>query len=115
MRTVFEAADALPTGLILAALIGLAESPWGDLKGKPISDRALSTGLRQYGIGQRMSASGNGHPRDMPGRTSMMPGGATSPLCRRGRRDNRDGRDRPWKCRFFAGKCSGCSGWRVPM
>lgn len=52
MKTVFDqsTADALPTSLILTSLIGLPESPWGDLKGKPITDRALATRLRQYGI-----------------------------------------------------------------
>jgi hypothetical protein len=42
--------DSLPTADILTALIALPESPWGDLKGKPITDRALSTRLRQYGV-----------------------------------------------------------------
>ena len=50
MRTVLGASDALPTAEILVALINLTESPWGDLKSKPITDRALSTRLRQYGI-----------------------------------------------------------------
>jgi hypothetical protein len=52
MKTVFDQArsGALPTAHILTALIGLPESPWGDLRGKPITDRALSTRLRQYGI-----------------------------------------------------------------
>ena len=40
----------MPTADILTALIGLPESPWGDLRGKPITDRAMSTRLRQYGI-----------------------------------------------------------------
>src|SRR5262249_4900050 len=45
--------DKLATSVILADLIALPESPWGDLKGKPITDRALATRLRQYGIKSR--------------------------------------------------------------
>jgi len=45
--------DKLATSVILAALIALPESPWGDLKGKPITDRALATRLRQYSIKSR--------------------------------------------------------------
>jgi Protein of unknown function (DUF3631) len=52
MKTVFDQtrADALPTAAILTALIDLPESPWSDLRGKQITDRSLSTRLRQYGI-----------------------------------------------------------------
>jgi hypothetical protein len=45
--------DKLTTSVILMDLIALPESPWGDLKGKPITDRALATRLRQYGIKSR--------------------------------------------------------------
>src|SRR5262249_7224859 len=45
--------DKLATSVILADLIALPESPWGDLKGKSITDRALATRLRQYGIKSR--------------------------------------------------------------
>ena len=52
LKTVFDkrGEDKLATSVILADLIALPESPWGDLKGKPITDRALATRLRQYGI-----------------------------------------------------------------
>jgi Protein of unknown function (DUF3631) len=52
LRTVFSTStlDALPTAVILQRLIELPESPWGDLRGKPITDRELSKRLRQYGI-----------------------------------------------------------------
>ena len=39
--------DALATAVILERLTNLPESPWGDLKGKPISDRVLAKRLRQ--------------------------------------------------------------------
>lgn len=52
MKIVFEqlGADVLPTGVILSTLVALPESPWGDLRGKPIADRTLAKRLRQYGI-----------------------------------------------------------------
>src|SRR5262245_26102669 len=42
--------DALATAVILERLTNLPETPWGDLKGKPISDRVLAKRLRQYGV-----------------------------------------------------------------
>jgi hypothetical protein len=45
--------DALPTATILSRLIDLPESPWGDLKGKPINDRTLARKLKQYGVHSR--------------------------------------------------------------
>ena len=50
LRAVFADREAMATRDILAALIALAEAPWGDLKGKPLSDRGLAHRLRQYGI-----------------------------------------------------------------
>ena len=42
LRTVFGNDDALHTKTILARLIALEESPWGDLRGKPLDDRGLA-------------------------------------------------------------------------
>ena len=50
MRIVFAEAETKSTETILAALIALEESPWGDLKGKPLTDRGLARRLRRYGI-----------------------------------------------------------------
>jgi Protein of unknown function (DUF3631) len=50
VRTVFADRDRMPTKAILAGLIALEESPWGDLKGKPIDERGLSKRLGAYGI-----------------------------------------------------------------
>ena len=52
MKAVFEASDksTLATASIIEELIDLHESPWGDLKGKPINERTLARRLRQYGI-----------------------------------------------------------------
>jgi Protein of unknown function (DUF3631) len=48
LRTVFGDADALHTETILDALQKIDESPWGDLKGKPLTDRRLARLLNQY-------------------------------------------------------------------
>ncbi len=50
-RTVFgNAKQQITTENMLKALHGLPESPWNDLKGKPLNDRGLAVRLRQYGI-----------------------------------------------------------------
>lgn len=46
----FGEADALSTESILGALHKLDESPWGDLRGKPLDSRGLSRRLRPYGV-----------------------------------------------------------------
>ena len=38
------------TKAILEALIALPESPWGDLKGKPLNDTGLARRLNAYGV-----------------------------------------------------------------
>jgi hypothetical protein len=65
LKTVFdaEASPALPTETILKALIALPESPWGDLKGKPLSDRGLALRLRQYGVKSKVIRVGEQTPR----------------------------------------------------
>jgi len=50
LRTVFGDRDAMWTTEILEALIDLEESPWGDLKGKPLDSRRLAHFLRPYGV-----------------------------------------------------------------
>jgi len=48
--TVFGQADAMATKAILRALIEMEESPWGDIRGKPLDERRLAKLLRQYSI-----------------------------------------------------------------
>lgn len=48
LRTVFGGAERLSTEMILQRLHDLEESPWGDLRGKPLDARGLSTRLRKY-------------------------------------------------------------------
>ena len=50
LRTVFGEAAEMRTTAILNALHNLPESPWNDLKGKPINDHGLAVRLRQYDI-----------------------------------------------------------------
>jgi hypothetical protein len=40
----------LATATILERLISMTENPWGDLHGKPITDRILAQKLKQYGV-----------------------------------------------------------------
>jgi len=50
LRTVFAGRSALPTETILDALHELDESPWADLRGKPLDARGLSRRLGKYGV-----------------------------------------------------------------
>jgi hypothetical protein len=50
LRTVFGNADEMPTENLLRGLHLLKESPWSDLKGKPLNDRGLAHRLRQYEV-----------------------------------------------------------------
>ena len=48
LRTVFGDADAMFTETILEKLNALEESPWADLRGKPLDPRGLASKLRRY-------------------------------------------------------------------
>lgn len=50
LRAVFGNDEQLPTEDILRKLHVLEESPWGDLRGKPLDPRGLAQRLRPYGI-----------------------------------------------------------------
>jgi hypothetical protein len=50
LRIVLGEADQMPTAAILSALQAITESPWGDMRGKPLDDRGLAHRLRAYGI-----------------------------------------------------------------
>jgi hypothetical protein len=49
IREVFDG-EKLPTKVLLEKLYALPESPWRDLRGKPLDDRGLANRLRQYDI-----------------------------------------------------------------
>jgi hypothetical protein len=50
LRMVFGDADRLSTDVILERLNTLDESPWGDLRGKPLDARSLSRRLSKYAV-----------------------------------------------------------------
>ena len=50
LRMIFGDRRAMSTEAILAALNGLEESPWPDLRGKPLNARGLANRLRPYGV-----------------------------------------------------------------
>ena len=50
VRQVFGDAEDMSSKSLLQALHGIAESPWADLKGKPLDERGLAQRLRQYGV-----------------------------------------------------------------
>lgn len=50
LREVFGEAEVMFTETVLAALRGLDEAPWSDLRGKPLDPRGLASRLRQYGV-----------------------------------------------------------------
>jgi hypothetical protein len=50
-RTIFgDVTLVMTTESLLRGLHDLPESPWSDLKGKPLTDRGLAHRLRQYGV-----------------------------------------------------------------
>jgi hypothetical protein len=63
MRTVFGNDEQAPTSAILNKLQKLDESPWLDIKGKPLNDRGLADRLRPYGIKPRVIRVGSTTPR----------------------------------------------------
>lgn len=50
IRTVFGDREVMTTEQILEALLGLEESPWGDLYGKPLNARGLAQRLQKYDV-----------------------------------------------------------------
>jgi hypothetical protein len=50
LKVIFAGASHLSTEAILRKLAALDESPWGDLRGKPLDSRGLASRLRPYGI-----------------------------------------------------------------
>jgi len=50
LRTIFDNDDKLHTQTILSKLYTLEESPWSNIKDKPLSDRSLAFMLKDYGI-----------------------------------------------------------------
>ncbi len=60
MRTVFaeQAVDRLWTAPLIEALVAIEESPWGDVRGKPLSPTFMAKLLRPFGIGPALVRAG---------------------------------------------------------
>lgn len=50
LRTVFGEEERVGTEIILERLVALDESPWGDLRGRPLDSRGLAWRLSAYGV-----------------------------------------------------------------
>jgi hypothetical protein len=50
IKAVFGEAREMSSKSLLRSLIELEESPWADLRGKPLDERGLASRLRQYGL-----------------------------------------------------------------
>jgi len=55
--------DFIATTDLLSYLHSIEEAPWGDLRGKPLDARGLSTRLRQYGISRTTVRIGTSTPK----------------------------------------------------
>ncbi|MDQ3494281.1 MAG: DUF3631 domain-containing protein [Pseudomonadota bacterium] len=63
LRKVFGDADHHATEVILERLHAIEESPWGDLRGKPLDSRGLGNRLRPYGVRPTVIRVGDKTPR----------------------------------------------------
>jgi hypothetical protein len=50
LKDIFGDADKLATEIVLARLHDLPESPWKDIKGRPLEETGLATRLRPFGV-----------------------------------------------------------------
>ena len=63
VRLAFGDADELSSKALLLALCEIEESPWSDIKGKPLNERGLASRLRQYGLKSRTVRVGSTTPK----------------------------------------------------
>ncbi len=63
IQAVFSGDERMASGVLVERLIALPESPWADLKGRPINERRLAYHLKQYGIEPRVIRIGASTPR----------------------------------------------------
>ena len=59
MRQVMGDRDSMFTSAILEALAKIEESPWGDIKGKPLTDRGLADRLKPYQLKSKLIRIGS--------------------------------------------------------
>ena len=60
LRRAFLNSDSLLTEKILKSLNELDESPWGNIKGRPLDARGLATRLKPYGVSPKNIRNGDG-------------------------------------------------------
>jgi Protein of unknown function (DUF3631) len=63
LRSIFEGEVELPSKTILERLLALPESPWADLRGKPLDQLSLAKRLRAYGVRPKTIRTNSGTPR----------------------------------------------------
>jgi hypothetical protein len=63
LRTVFGSEEQMTSREVVKALVDLDESPWGDLKGKPLDERGLANRLRAYGVRSKTIRVGTATPK----------------------------------------------------
>ncbi len=63
LREVIGLEDCMSSADIVSKLINIPESPWGDLKGKPLDERGLAARLRKYEIKPKTIRVGTKTPR----------------------------------------------------
>jgi hypothetical protein len=63
LRDVFGDAETLSTKEVLSKLVGLEESPWGDIRGKPLEERGLAKLLKKYGVSPKPVRVGGAQAR----------------------------------------------------
>jgi hypothetical protein len=63
LRIIFADDYELPSKTILARLINLEESPWGDFHGKPLDERGLARKLKAYGVKSKTIRVGTQTPK----------------------------------------------------
>ena len=63
IRMAFQGDDKLSTEQLIHRLIELPESPWTNLKGRPLDDRGLAARLRRYEVRPKTIRVGNQTPR----------------------------------------------------
>jgi hypothetical protein len=59
LKRIFGNSDVLPTDALLSELHAIDESPWGDIKGKPLDARGLSKLLKPYEVAPKNVRIGN--------------------------------------------------------
>jgi hypothetical protein len=80
LRIVFGDAEVMATETILEQLHALEESPWADLRGKPLDARGLASRLRRYEVKPQTVRLDAGHTRRVTGvRIWQTSGPDTSP------------------------------------